>query len=114
LKTGAEADLIIRKAWAPGAVSNQSDLPEQEVELQVLTSDGSPRPDVEISETLHANTCGLSGSVGETDSSGRARIKVVPPVVATLELRTSNEKSRPLSEVELRELFSKKKLVVKW
>jgi hypothetical protein len=114
LKTGAEDDLVIRKAWAPGALSNQNDLPEQELELQILTPGDSPRAGVEIDETLRANTCGLNGSVGETDSTGTARIKVVPPVVATLELRRSNEKSRPLSEVELRELFSKKKLVVKW
>lgn len=115
LKTGIEDKLVIRKAWASGPLSSQSDLREQDFELKVLTPDGSPRPGVEIAETIRANTCGvLGGSVGETDVNGVARFKIVPSVVAEVELRRGNEKARRLSEDELRKLFSTKKLIVEW
>lgn len=115
LKTGSEENLVIRRAWAADAPSTQSDLPEQGFELKVLSAEGSPRSGVEIDETIRANKCGeLTRGVGETDAAGVARFKIVPSLVAMLELRRGNEKARRLSDGELRELFSRNKLAIEW
>jgi hypothetical protein len=112
LKTGAEDNLVIQKAWV---LDGQSDLPEQDLQIQILTPEGAPRPNIEIDETIQANTCGeLSENVGQTNATGTAHIKVSPPAIAKLELIRPDGKPRQLSGDELRELFSQKKLTVKW
>jgi hypothetical protein len=112
LKTGVEDNLVIQEAWV---LRGQSDLPEQELQLQILSPEGAPRPNIEIEATIRANTCGaLNGSLGQTDATGTAHIKVSPPAVAKLQLIGPDEKPRPLSDSELRELFLQKKLIVKW
>jgi hypothetical protein len=112
LKLGSEPAVVARKAWE---FSGIPDLPEQEVDLFVLDSRGTPLPDVNVEETLRAHTCGaVNGSIGRTDSAGKVHVRLVPQVVAKLELSRPNERPRSLSVDELQELFAMRTLAIKW
>lgn len=112
LKLGSELAVVVRKAWE---FSGTTDLPEQEFDLLVVNSGGAPLPNVDVDETLRANVCGaVNGSIGQTDTAGRAHVRLVPQVVAKLELSRPNERPRPLSADELQELFARRTLAIKW
>jgi hypothetical protein len=112
LKVGPEPAVVARKAWD---FPDKTDLLEQEFEIRVLDSAGKPLPDVDVDETLRANTCGaLNGGIGQTDSLGTADVRFVPQIVAKLELFRTNEKPRVLSTEELQQLFAQRTLTVKW
>jgi hypothetical protein len=112
LKLGSELAVVARKAWN---FPDKTDLPEQEFEIRVLDSGGKPLSDVDVEETLRANTCGaVNGSIGQTDSLGTAHVRFVPQIVAKLELFRLDEKPRVLSADELQQLFARRTLTVKW
>lgn len=112
LKLGSELAVVVRKAWN---FPDKTDLPEQEFEIRVLDSAGKPLSDVDVEETLRANTCGaVNGSIGQTDSLGAVHVRFVPQIVAKLELFRREEKLRVLSADELQQLLVRKTLTVKW
>jgi hypothetical protein len=112
LKLGSQLEVVVRKAWG---FSGSADLPEQEFDLLIVDSGGAPLPDVDVDETLRANVCGaVNGSIGRTDSAGRAHFRLVPQLVAKLELSRANETPRPLSVDELQEVFTRRTLAIKW
>lgn len=112
LKLGSEIALVVRKAWN---FAGRMDLPEQGFDLRVVNPEGAPLPGVEIDEMDRANTCGAAnGSVGQTNSAGVAHIRLVPQIVANLQLSRANQKPRPLSIAELRELFATRRLTIRW
>ena len=69
------------------------------------------------------NTCGGGVRIAPTDSKGRARIDLDPSYTAIVLMiggpysagnTEAANKSRDLTDVELRELFSKHKLTIRW
>jgi hypothetical protein len=119
LKTGPEESLVLKEQWN---FTDADDLLE-DVELRVLTRDGRPRKDVDVYGNWRTNTCGGGDRIGRTDSSGLAQIRVDPSVTG-LELMiggpysagdpTANANSRDLTDEELRELFAKRKVTIRW
>ncbi|MGD1072563.1 MAG: hypothetical protein ABSB15_20755 [Bryobacteraceae bacterium] len=111
LKTGPEQMLILKKAWE----LNEQDYLLDDFELRVLTARGAPRPDVAIDESIRTNTCGGGqGEGGRTDASGAAHLELTPQVVASLRLIQPGGETREVTDDELRELFSRHKLTVRW
>ena len=95
----------------------------EEVDLRVLTATGWPRPAINIYGQWTTNTCGGGDRIGQTDSKGMARIGLDPSFTA-LGLMIggpynegdpeADNKWRDLTDAELRELFSKHKLTIRW
>jgi hypothetical protein len=113
LKVGAAVTETIRERWNfPG----NSDLPARPFDLRVVDSAGAPLAGVSIQEMDLSEGCGLaSGRAGETDSSGRVRLRLAPETIAGLALISRlAEQPRPLSTDELRELFDKGGLTIQW
>jgi hypothetical protein len=112
LKLGSGHAVVIRKAWN---FPDRPDLPEKEFEIRVLDSRGKPLPDVNVEETTRANTCwAANGSIGQTNSSGTAHVRLVPQIVSDLRLLRPNEEPRVLSAEELRQLFARGTFTVQW
>jgi hypothetical protein len=119
LKLVAEQDMIVKEGWQ---LTDDDSLLE-EFKLQVLTAAGRPRPNIDVYGTWNTNTCGGADRIGRTDFKGRARIGLDTSFIH-LELmiggpysagdRQAEGKSRDLTNDELRELFSKQKLIIKW
>ena len=93
------------------------------VELRVVTASGRPRRDVNVYGDWNANSCGGHDWVAQTNAKGIARIDLDPTFTAlTLMIGgpysaggpEADDKLRPLSDAELRELFSKRKLTIQW
>ena len=119
LKTGPEQDLVLKEKWE----LTESDDLSQDVELRVLTATGQPRKDVDIWGNWSTNTCGGHDTIGRTDANGIARINV-DPTFTDLTLMIDGpysagdpkgqENSLVLESDQLRQLFLKHKLTVRW
>ena len=119
LKTGPEENLVLKERWE----LNENDSLREEVELRVVTAAGRPRPGINITGAWTTNTCGGADRIGQTDSKGIARIGVDPSITALGLMiggpysegdTEARNKSRDLTDAELRELFSKHKLTIRW
>jgi hypothetical protein len=117
MKIGPEETVVIKEHW---------ELPDGypvTVELQILTLSGRPRRNVDIYGNWSTNTCGGADRLAATDGKGIARIDLDPTFTA-LGLMIggpysagdpeADGKSRDLTDAELRELFSKHKLTIRW
>jgi hypothetical protein len=119
LKTSPEEKLVLKEQWE----LNDHDSLLEEVELRVLTGSGRPRPGINVYGQWRTNTCGGGDRIGQTDSNGIARIDLDPSFTA-LGLMIggpysagdpeAGNKTRDLADAELRELFSKHKLTIRW
>jgi hypothetical protein len=119
LKTGLEENLVLKEKWE---LTEDDDL-SYNVEVRVLTADGQPRQDVDVYGNWNTNTCGGADRVGRTDSKGVAQVSVDPSFNA-LELMVGGPysagdpaaegKSRDFTDAELRELFSKHIVTIRW
>ncbi len=106
LKIGTEPNVWVREAW---------ELPEKKFELRVQKADGTPVAGVLISQKLRSYECGVwSGTIGETDALGTARVQFAPEETELLTLLTKDRKIRELTDEELKELFSKGRITLKW
>ena len=110
LKTGAEQEVILKKAWE----LNERDYLLDDFQLQVVTVGGVPRPDVVVDESIRTNTCGGREEVGRTDASGAAHLELTPQITVSLRLIQPGGARRDLTDDELRELFARHKLTVRW
>jgi len=119
LKTGPEATVVLKEQWE----LNEDDYLLEEFELRVLTAKGQPRPGLDVYGRWMTNTCGGGDRIGRTDSKGVARVGLDPSFTA-LRLMIggpysagdpeADNKSRDLTDAELRELFAKHKLTIRW
>jgi hypothetical protein len=119
LKTGPEENLVLKERWN---LTKDDDLSEDS-ELRVLTANGRPRENVDVYGFWQGNTCGGADRIGRTDSKGVAQI-VLNPSITNLQLMVggpysvgdpnAKDNSRDLTSDELRELFSKHKLTIRW
>lgn len=119
LKTGPQENLVLKKRWELTDDDNLSD----EVELRILTANGQPRKDIDVYGNWQTNTCGGHDRVGRTDSKGVVQTSLDPSFTGlTLMIGgpysagdpEAMGKSRDLTYDELRELFSKHKLTIRW
>jgi hypothetical protein len=119
LKTGPKENLVLKEKWE----FTDDDYLSEDAELRVLTADGRPRKDVDVYGMWRTNTCGGGDRIGRTNSEGVAQIQVDPsfselgliiggPYSAGDPKAEAN--SRDLTNDELRELFSKHKLTIRW
>lgn len=119
LKTGPELNLVLKEQWE---FTEDDDLSE-DVELRVLTPDGRPRKDVDVYGNWRTNTCGGHDRIGQTDSEGVVQTSLDPSFTG-LELMVggpysagdpkAKDNSLDLSYDDLRELFAKHKLTIRW
>jgi hypothetical protein len=106
LKIGTEPSVLVRKVW---------ELPERKFELRVQRADGTRLAGVLISQKLRSYECGVwSGIIGHTDARGIARVQFAPEETELLTLVTKDRKMRELSDEELKELFAKGRITLKW
>jgi hypothetical protein len=114
MKTGPEGTVVVKEEW---------ELPDITVELRVLTASGQPRPGVNIYANWNTNTCGGGDRIAETDATGTARLDLDATFTAlglgiggpySAGDPDAERNSRDLSDAELRELFSKHKLTIRW
>ena len=114
LKVSADETAAIKVAW---------EVPRFDVELRVLTATGQPRPSVDIFANWSTNTCGGHDRVARTDAAGTVRLHLDATYTAlTLIIGgpyaegdpEGDKNTRELSDAELHELFSKRKLTVRW
>lgn len=114
MKIGPEATVVCREQW---------ELQGFTAELQVLTRSGRPRPAVNIYGNWGTNTCGGHDRIAQTDARGLARIDLDPTFGAlTLMIGgpysagdpEGDKNTRALTDAELREVFSKHKLTIRW
>jgi len=119
LVLGPEERLVLRERWE----LTEDDYLLEEFALRVLTATGRPRSGVNIYGNWNTNTCGGGDKIGQTDSKGLARIDLDPSFTRLRLLiggpysegdPESKDKSRDLTDGELRELFSKHKLTIRW
>jgi hypothetical protein len=114
MKVGSEATVVSRERW---------ELKGFTVELQVLTRSGQPRPDVNIYGNWNTNTCGGADLMAQTNAKGIARIDLDQTFTA-LELMIGgpysaedpegDKNTHNLTDAELRELFSKHRVTIRW
>ena len=116
LKVGPEATVVSKEQWElPGYPVT--------VELHVLSPSGQPRPEVNIYGNWNTTTCGGGDKIGQTDAKGAAQIELDPTFTA-LSLMIGGPygagdpqaegKSRDLTPGELRELFAKHRVTIRW
>jgi hypothetical protein len=119
LKTGPKENLVLKEKWE----LTEADNVFRDVELRVATATGRPRKDINVWGMWQTNTCGGGDRIGQTDSKGVARIRLDPSFTG-LELMIggpysvgdpeADNKTRVLTDDEMRELFSKHKLTIRW
>lgn len=114
MKIPADETVVVKVAW---------EVPEFAVQLQVLTPTGQPRPDVDVYGNWSTNTCGGADRIARTDARGIVRLDLDATFTAlTLIIGgpysagdpEGDKNTRELSGAELRELFSKHKLTIRW
>ena len=114
MKIRADDPVVIKVAW---------DLPDFSVKMQVLTASGRPQPGVDVWGTWNSNTCGGADRIARTDAQGIVGLDLDATFTA-LSLMLGgpysardpegDRNTRGLTDAELRELFSKHKLVIRW
>jgi hypothetical protein len=99
-------------------------------ELKVLNAKGAPIRGVDISWEERRNLCGGGQHWGETDSRGIARMQLIAEIIESFTLTRSNGEAsvtagelealkskgmvRDLTDTELRTLFTRHKLTIRW
>jgi hypothetical protein len=114
MKIGPEERVVAKEEW---------ELPRITVELRIVTASGQPRPDVDVGGNWSTNTCGGGDRLARTDAEGIARLDL-NATFGALGLMIGgpysagdpegDRKTRPLTDAELRELFSKRKMTIRW
>jgi hypothetical protein len=117
MKLGPEAAVVVREQWELKSGDSIT------VEMQILTTSGRPRRNVDIYGNWNTNSCGGADRIGQTDATVIARIDLNPTFTA-LSLMVGGPYSagdpkgdantRDLTDAELRELFTKHKLTIRW
>ncbi len=127
LKLGPEETIVLKKRWQ----LTQDDYLLDDFELRVLTAKGAPMRAVDISWQERRNiACGAGQHGGETDKRGVARIELIPEIIESFTLMQSHGQTavtigefealkskgmvRDLTDSELRTLFSRHKLTIRW
>jgi hypothetical protein len=114
MKIPADEGVVVKMAW---------EVPEFAVQLRVLTPTGRPRPGVDVYGNWRTNTCGGADRIAQTDATGTVRLDLDATFTAlTLMIGgpysagdpEGNKNTRELTATELRELFSKDKLTIRW
>jgi len=114
MKIAADETVVVQMAWQ---------VPEFTAQLQVLTRSGRPRPHVDIYGNWNTNTCGGSDRMAETDVRGIVRLDLGATFTGlTLMIGgpysagdpEADKNTRGLTDAELRELFSKHRLTIRW
>jgi hypothetical protein len=114
MKIAADKTVVIQVA---------SQVAEFTVQLQVFTRTGRPRPHVDVYGNWNTNTCGGHDRMAETDTRGIVRLDLDATFTAlTLMIGgpysagdpEADKNTRGLTDAELRELFSKHKLTIRW
>jgi len=114
MKISDDEAVVSKVAWA---------VPEFVVQLQVLTPAGRPRPNVDVYGNWSTNTCGGHDRIAGTDARGLARLDLDATFTALTLIvggpygpgdPEGDKNTRELSDVELRELFSRHKLTIRW
>jgi hypothetical protein len=114
MKIPADENVVVKVAWA---------VPEFSVQLQVLTTTGRPRPNVDVYGNWGTNTCGGADRIARTDARGLVRLDLDATFTALTLIvggpysagdPEGDKNTHELSDVELRELFSKHKLTIRW
>lgn len=106
--------MVVKEEWELQGIT---------VELQVLTLSRQPRRGVDIYANWNTNTCRGHDRIGETDANGTARLDLDATFTA-LGLMIGgpysagdpegDRNTRDLTDAELHELFSKRKLTIHW
>jgi hypothetical protein len=119
LKTGVEDNLVLKKKWN---LTDDDSLAEA-AELRVVAANGKPRRDVNVNLYWATNTCGGAARVGQTDDKGVVQLQIDPTVIG-LELMIggpysadapeARSKSYQLGDGELRQLFTRHQLTIRW
>jgi len=114
MKIGSEETVVAKEEWEVTSVT---------VELKVLTPSGRPRRGVDIYGNWSTNTCGGHDRIAQTDSKGVARIDLDPTFTALALMiggpyspgdPEGDKNTRDLTDAELREVFSKHRLTIRW
>lgn len=114
MKIGPEETVVAKEEW---------ELPGITVELRVLTASGQPRPDVDVGGNWSTNTCGGGDRIARTDARGIVRLDLDATFTALGLMiggpysagdREGDKNTRELTDAELHELFSKRKLTIRW
>ena len=119
LKTGVEDNLVLKKKWN----LRDDDSLAEDAELRVVAANGQPRRDVNVNLYWATNTCGGAARVGQTDDKGVVQLHIDPTVIG-LELMIGGPysadapeargKSYQWGEGELRQLFTRHQLTIRW
>ena len=114
MKTPADETVVVRVAW---------EVPTFTVQLQVLTPSGRPRPGVDVWGNWKTNKFGGGDRFARTDARGIVRLNLDATFTGlslmiggpyTAGDPEGDKNTRDLSAAELRELFSKHKLSIRW
>jgi hypothetical protein len=114
MKIDADETVVVEVAW---------EVPQFTVQLRVLTRSGLPRSHVNVYGNWNTNTCGGHDRMAETDARGMVRLDLDATFTAlTLMVggpysasdSEMDQNTRALTDAELRELFSKRKLTIRW
>lgn len=118
LRLGHEETIVSREQWELKSGDSIA------VDIQVLNHLGRPRKNVSIFGNWNTNGCGGGDRIGRTDANGIAARIHLDPTYTALSLNigdlysADNPKSaantRDITGAELRELFSRHKLTIRW
>jgi hypothetical protein len=126
LKLDVEPATVLKKRWD---LTDEDSLLD-DFELRVLNAKGAPIRGVDISWEERRNLCGGGQHWGETDSRGFARMQLIPEIIESFTLMRSNGEAsvtagefealkskgmvRDLTDAELRTLFTRHNLTIRW
>lgn len=114
MKVPADEAVVIKVVW---------EVPTFAVQLRVLTQTGRPRPGADVYGSWSTNTCGGSDRIARTNSTGTVRLDLDATFKALTLIAggpysagdpNGNKNTRELTDTEMRELFSKHKLTIRW
>jgi len=114
MKIPADQNIVVKVAW---------DVPVFTVEMKVLTPAGQPRPNVDVYGNWNTNTCGGGDRIAQTDARGIVRFDLDATFTGlglmiggpyTAGDPGSVKNTRDLSDAELRELFTRHELTIRW
>jgi hypothetical protein len=119
LKTGVEENLLLKEKWQ----FTKGDYLLNDVELRVLTAAGQPRKDVNVWGNRNTNTSGGGDRISRTNVKGVAKIRLDPSFTRRKLMvdgpyragdPAATDKSRDLTNDQLRELFLKHRVTIRW
>jgi hypothetical protein len=114
MKLGPEEIIVRKEHWQ---------LPGFTAELQLLTRAGRPRPDVNVYLNWNTDSCGGADTIGQTDARGIARFYLNATFTGVTLMvggpyspgdPEGEKNTRELTAAELKELFAKHKLTIRW